>query len=42
MVARSQPVDLVNIADWSEKEGASEKFKRFETMLKNKRCSFKG
>ena len=37
MVARSQPVDLADIADWSKKEGAPEKFNRFETMLNNKK-----
>ena len=36
MVARSQPIHLADIADWSKKEGAPEKFKRFETMLKKK------
>jgi hypothetical protein len=39
MVARAQPVDLKNIKDWSEKEGAREKFKRFETLLKKRKVS---
>ena len=34
MVARSQTVDITNIADWSKKEGAIDKFKRFEMMVK--------
>lgn len=34
MVARAQPVDLRNINVWSKKEDATEKFKRFETLLK--------
>ena len=36
MVAGSQPVDMADIADWSKKEGALGKFKRFETLIKNK------
>jgi len=33
MVARSQPIDLKNVAKWSKKEKALEKFHRFESML---------
>lgn len=33
MVARSQPVDLKNIEKWSEREKASAKFTRFESLL---------
>lgn len=37
MVACSQPVDMADIAGWSKRENALEKFKRFEMMIKNKR-----
>jgi hypothetical protein len=39
MVARAQPVNFRNIRDWSEKEGSTEKFKRFETLLKKSKKS---
>ena len=39
MVARAQKVDLRNIKKWSKKEGAAEKFKRFEELLKNGKYS---
>jgi hypothetical protein len=34
MVARAQEVDMNDIKKWSGKEGAVEKFKRFESLLK--------
>ncbi len=34
MVARAQKIDMNNIRKWSEKEGAVEKFTRFESLLK--------
>jgi hypothetical protein len=36
MVAASQPVNMTNIREWSEKEGAPEKYARFEELLKKK------
>ncbi len=33
MVAKAQPIDLINIAGWSVKEGSAEKFKRFKSLL---------
>lgn len=37
MVARAQPVDLKKIEKWSLGEGADEKYKRFEFLLKKRK-----
>ncbi|HDQ26180.1 MAG TPA: hypothetical protein ENN43_05475 [bacterium] len=33
LVAQAQRVDMKNIENWSQKEGAGEKFERFKTLL---------